>query len=93
MAELPSGWSLESGGNALVCELRFDGFAAAFAFMTEMAIYSEKVDHHPEWSNVYDRVSIRLTTHETGGLTERDFRWARQASVIVARVTGASAAR
>jgi 4a-hydroxytetrahydrobiopterin dehydratase len=50
----------------------FTDFAEAFAFMTRVAILAEKADHHPEWSNVYNRVKIMLTTHDAGGLSERD---------------------
>ena len=58
--------------NALVAELTFADFKEAFAFMTDVAALAEEMDHHPEWSNVYNRVSIRLTTHDAGGLSERD---------------------
>lgn len=64
--ELPGkGWCLER-------ELRFAGFVEAFAFMTVVALQAEKMNHHPEWSNVYDRVRIVLSTHDAGGVTEFD---------------------
>lgn len=75
-SELPA-WTLEPGGKAITRDLVFADFPAAFAFMTRIAIVAEKRNHHPEWSNVYNRVSIRLTTHDAGGLTEKDLRLAR----------------
>jgi 4a-hydroxytetrahydrobiopterin dehydratase len=68
--DLPA-WRRE-GDRALLRELVFADFKAAFAFMTEVAAVADRMDHHPEWSNVYNRVSIRLTTHDAGGLTQRD---------------------
>jgi 4a-hydroxytetrahydrobiopterin dehydratase len=56
----------------------FDDFVHAFGFMSQIAILAEKMDHHPEWSNVYNRVDVRLTTHDVGGLTELDFELAAQ---------------
>ena len=54
-------------------KFRFADFRTAFAFMTRVALAAERADHHPEWSNVYNRVDVRLTTHDAGGLTGRDF--------------------
>ena len=51
---------------------RFDDFAQAFGFMTRIAIIADKMDHHPEWFNVYNRVDITLTTHDAGGVTQKD---------------------
>jgi len=65
------GWVLEGG--KLHREFRFGSFVIAFAFMSAVALIAERADHHPEWSNVYDRVTIDLTTHDAGGLTARDF--------------------
>jgi 4a-hydroxytetrahydrobiopterin dehydratase len=67
-------WKLED--NKLHISLKFPDFVAAFAFMTAAAFYAEKLNHHPEWSNVYNRVEIDLTTHEAGGITELDFKLA-----------------
>ena len=64
-------WTLESG--KLHREFRFANFVEAFGFMTQVALHAEKLDHHPEWSNVYDRVAVDLTTHDAGGITELDF--------------------
>ena len=66
-----SGWRIESG--KLHREFRFENFIAAFGFMTRVALVAEKMNHHPEWSNVYNRVQVDLTTHDAGGLTELDF--------------------
>ncbi|MEQ8272414.1 MAG: 4a-hydroxytetrahydrobiopterin dehydratase [Deltaproteobacteria bacterium] len=70
LAKVPA-WSIVDG--KLHRDLKFDDFTAAFGFMAKVALYAEKMDHHPEWSNVYNRVSIDLTTHDAGGLTELDF--------------------
>ncbi len=66
------GWFLEK-------EFRFSGFVEAFAFMTGVALEAEKLNHHPDWSNVYNRVTVHLTTHDAGGLTELDFALAKAA--------------
>lgn len=71
-----SGWSLEDGGAAIVKSFKFGNFRQAFAFMTESALTAEKLDHHPEWENVYSKVTVRLTTHSADGLTELDFKLA-----------------
>ena len=74
------GWSLREG--KLHRELQFTDFSAAFAFMTRVALVAEKRDHHPEWSNVWNRVRIDLTTHESGGITERDVALAQRISEL-----------
>ncbi len=65
-------WSYDPEAKGIRRTYRFVDFAAAFAFMTRVAIVAEKADHHPEWFNVYNRVEILLTTHDVGGLSERD---------------------
>jgi 4a-hydroxytetrahydrobiopterin dehydratase len=60
-------------GDKIRRDFRFDSFVTAFGFMTQVALLAEKADHHPEWSNVYNRVSIELTTHDASGLSQRDF--------------------
>ncbi len=70
MSNLHADWDLVSG--KLHRELKFANFIDAFAFMTSVAIYAEKADHHPEWSNVYNRVVIDLVTHDADGITELD---------------------
>ncbi len=77
-ATLPH-WTHDPQRDALARSFRFADFAQAFAFMTRMALVSERMNHHPEWFNVYNRVDVVLTTHEAGGLTERDIAWARAA--------------
>lgn len=64
------GWSLTDG--KLYREFRFANFVDAFGFMTRAALEAEKMNHHPEWSNVYNKVRVSLTTHEADGITERD---------------------
>ena len=65
------GWGIEGG--KLRREFRFANFVEAFGFMSSVALVAEKMDHHPEWSNVYATVVVDLTTHDAGGLTELDF--------------------
>ena len=71
------GWNDGDGRDAMVKSCRFGTFNAAFAFMTRVAMTAEKLDHHPEWSNVYNRVEVLLTTHDAGGLTALDIRLAK----------------
>lgn len=72
------GWQIEAGEKAIVKEFRFRDFAAAFGWMAVIALRAEKADHHPEWTNVWNRVKVRLTTHDAGGLTERDIALAEE---------------
>jgi 4a-hydroxytetrahydrobiopterin dehydratase len=74
MASVP-GWT--RNGNGIERQYRFADFVAAFAFMARVALLAEKTDHHPEWSNVYNKVDIRLTTHDAGGISSRDFALAK----------------
>jgi len=67
-----SGWTHDRDRDAIVREFAFRDFVTAFSFMSAVALLAEKAAHHPEWSNVYGRVSILLTTHDAGGLTARD---------------------
>ena len=78
LSALP-GWRLSSDGKAIERQFKFADFRAAFAFMTRVALAAERADHHPEWSNVYNRVDIRLTSHDADGITERDFALAAEA--------------
>lgn len=71
LATLP-GWSEVEGRDAIAKTFVFRDFNAAFGFMTRVALLAEKLDHHPEWSNVYRTVQVALSTHDAGGLTERD---------------------
>lgn len=74
-------WELIDG-DRLRKTFRFSNFTAAFAFMTRCAPVADELDHHPEWSNVYNRVTIELTTHDAGGITERDIAFARRADAL-----------
>ncbi len=71
LRELP-GWTLRDDASAIYRSFRFKDFSEAFAFMTRVALLAEKDNHHPEWSNVYNRVEVTLTTHEANGLSQRD---------------------
>jgi len=65
-------WDYDEGRDAITRTFTFADFSEAFAFMTRVALLAEKADHHPEWSNVWNRVEITLTTHDAGGLSGRD---------------------
>ena len=71
LRDLPE-WTYDEGSRAIRRSLRFADFSEAFAFMTRVALAAEKADHHPDWSNVWNRVEIALTTHDAGGVTDRD---------------------
>lgn len=71
LAELPE-WTSVADPDGIARRFTFPDFVAAFGFMTQVALLAEKADHHPEWSNVYNRVEITLTTHDAGGLSQRD---------------------
>ena len=79
LREVPD-WTVRDG--ALVREFRFGDFVEAFGFMSRVALLAESMNHHPDWRNVYNRVTIRLSTHDAGGLTEADFRLAKSVSTI-----------
>ena len=65
-------WDYDEGRDAITRTVVFDDFVQAFGFMTQVAIVAEKADHHPEWTNIYNRVEILLTTHDAGGLSGKD---------------------
>jgi 4a-hydroxytetrahydrobiopterin dehydratase len=81
LAEL-NRWRETPGRDAIARSYRFETFAEAWAFMTRVALLAERHDHHPEWSNVYNRVDIVLTTHECGGLSQRDVKLAKAIDAI-----------
>jgi len=70
--DVPNGWTLEDGGKALTRTVTFKDFSEAFGFLSRVALHAEKVDHHPEFTNVWNRVDFRLTSHDAGGVTDRD---------------------
>ena len=76
MTKAPDGWATSADGKAIEKSFRFADFNEAFAFMTRVALHAEKVDHHPDWTNVWNRVDFRLTTHDSGGVTDRDVKLA-----------------
>lgn len=83
------GWAAAEGGrDAIVKAYKFKDFNAAFGFMSRVALMAEKLDHHPEWFNVYNRVEATLATHDAGGVTERDVKLA-QFMDVAAKAAGA----
>lgn len=72
-----NGWRDGSGRDAIEKSFQFPDFNAAWGFMTQVALQAEKIDHHPEWFNVYGTVEITLSTHDCGGVSERDIRLAK----------------
>jgi len=84
LAELLPEWSLAGDRDALQRSFRFRDFSEAFGFMVRVALLAEKADHHPEWSNVWNRVEIALTTHDAGGLSERDVSMATAIDALLA---------
>ena len=79
---LENGWTLDEQRDAITKEYVFDDFVTAFGFMTRAAIWAEKWDHHPEWSNVYKTVNVTLTTHDVEGLSSLDVKLARKLDQI-----------
>ena len=79
LADCP-GWTLASDRKRITREFRFASFSEAFGFMTRTALVAEKLDHHPDWTNSFRTVSVSLSTHDAGGLTELDFQLARSMS-------------
>lgn len=81
LAEL-EGWQKVDDREAITKSFKFKDFNAAFGFMTRAALYAEKLDHHPEWFNVYNRVDVTLATHSENGVTELDIKMARKMNAI-----------
>jgi len=81
--DLP-GWSMVEGRDAIRREFRFRDFSEAWGFMARVALLAEKQDHHPEWFNVWATVRIELTTHDAGGLSARDVKFARAVDALLA---------
>ena len=77
-----NGWSFDAGRNGIAKSFKFADFGAAFAFMTRVAIEAEKADHHPDWSNVWNRVDVLLSTHDAGGVTAKDIALAQKIDAV-----------
>ena len=77
LSQLP-GWAEAKGRDAIVKTFQFKNFNQAFGFMARVALHAEKTDHHPEWTNVYGRVEVTLSTHSAGGVTAKDVALARK---------------
>lgn len=84
LARLPQ-WQVVEGRDAISRQFKFADFNAAFAFMTRVALVAEKMNHHPEWTNVWNTVDITLTSHDAGGLTERDVKLAEAIEQLAAK--------
>ena len=82
LADLP-GWTPTSEPDGIRRGFAFADFNAAFGFMTRVALLAEKADHHPDWSNIYNKVEIMLTTHDAGGLSRRDIDLARRIDRLI----------
>ena len=77
-----NGWRYDEGDRVIVRDLKFRDFSAAFGFMARVALAAEKAGHHPEWNNVYNRVTVALSTHDSGGVTEKDITLAKTIDAI-----------
>lgn len=88
LAEI-AGWTVVPGRDAITRKFQFADFNAAWGFMSRVALTAEKLDHHPEWSNVWNRVEVVLSTHDAGGLTERDITLAKKMDDFAAAAAAA----
>lgn len=79
-----NGWSMVQDRDAIFKQFKFKSFVDAFSWMTAAAIYAEKMNHHPEWSNVYNRVEVTLTTHDVDGLSSLDIKLAQKMDQLAA---------
>ncbi len=79
-----NGWVYDETANAISHDFKFKDFSEAFAFMTRVALAAQTANHHPEWSNVYNKVSITLTTHDAGGITAKDTALATEIDKLLA---------
>ena len=82
------GWTLDGAASSISKTFKLANFVEAFGFMAESALAAEKLNHHPEWFNVYSRVEVKLNTHDAGGLTELDFKLAKAMDKAAARRAG-----
>lgn len=80
---LARGWAITDDGSAVEKQFKFSNFADALGFMVRAGVAAEKMNHHPEWTNVYNRVDVRLTTHDAGGLTEKDAELAKKMDDLI----------
>ena len=80
-----SGWAQD--GNAIVKTFEFHDFIEAMSFMNQVAFYAEGLEHHPEWTNIYNKVQVRLTSHDVDGITSRDIRLAKKMQHVVQQKT------
>lgn len=78
-----TGWTVSGGGKALTRSLKFKDFSEAFGFMARVALLADKTDHHPDWSNSYNKVEITLSSHDAGGLTQKDAELAKKISALL----------
>ena len=83
--DIPDGWTASADGLAIEKSFRFGDFSEAFAFLTRVALHAEKIDHHPEFTSVWNRVDFRLTSHDKGGVTTRDVALAGAIDRLAAR--------
>ncbi|SHH48348.1 4a-hydroxytetrahydrobiopterin dehydratase [Marivita hallyeonensis] len=79
---IADGWTVDEDRDAISKTYKFDDFTEAFGWMTRAALWAEKWDHHPEWSNVYNKVEVTLTTHDVGGLSSLDAKLARKLDTL-----------
>ena len=79
---IPDGWSLDESGKALTRRFTFKDFSTAFAFLTRVAMHAEKVDHHPDFCVSWNKVDFRLTSHDSGGVTDRDVQLAEAIAAL-----------
>ncbi len=79
---LANGWAMHDERDAITKTFTFRNFVQAFGWMTQVAIHAEKLNHHPEWSNVYKTVEVLLSTHDAGGLTELDVKLAKRMDAL-----------
>ncbi len=77
LEDLPGRWVLAEDGKSLRQSFKFKSFAEAWSFMSHVALLAEKMDHHPDWSNSYNKVEVSLSSHDAGGITQRDLDLAR----------------
>jgi 4a-hydroxytetrahydrobiopterin dehydratase len=82
--DIPDGWALDEDGRALLRTYKFADFSEAFGFLTQVALHAERLDHHPEFTSVWNRVDFRLSSHDAGGVTQRDLDLAKAISRIAA---------